>query len=183
MMTLLRKLFSPRLGHNGSAASSPDVRGVGQHRWETTTSQVHRPGALPGIDAGIDAEDVWSRALDLDAHEQESPRPGDIALASVLRIHGSIMNGGVLNAVEDVFTAEQLDAAEHGYRWFGLDEVADLLARTRVDVASGALSERDLERLERRCDDAYATAVPDDAFLSDLLERRVADEPEAFAPF
>ena len=67
------------------------------------------------------ADRVWNRA----APEAggATPGPGDRALASVLFLHGLVMNGGVHHALE-CMQPEELRAAADAYAFFGLDDVA-----------------------------------------------------------
>lgn len=71
---------------------------------------------------------VWNRAA---LHSGgPSPREGDLALSSLLRVHGLVMNGGVVHAVE-VATEAELRASCAGFRYLGLPEVAELLEIAR----------------------------------------------------
>lgn len=74
------------------------------------------------------------------------------------------MNGGVLHAVESLAPVE-LERAIAGYRRFGLEAVADMLAAARQ------LPESDKEEAELRLDKEYAKAIPDDGSLEAAIER------------
>lgn len=121
------------------------------------------------------ADLVWNRATMPDSCEALAP--GDVALSSLLRAHGLAMNGGVLHAVE-LLTADEWVAAKDGFRYFGLDDVADLLAHAKnlFDVGEN------LGEHERRLDDNYATLIPDDSWLHKRFEEQFAANPSAFAP-
>ncbi|MCR6031335.1 hypothetical protein GGQ22_07735 [Nocardioides sp. zg-579] len=121
---------------------------------------------------------IWQRAVDAWVSGPGSG-PGDVALADVLSVHGPVMNGGLLHAVTDACSAEEVDAAERGFRWLGLDGAAEALAETRRAArAAGA----DPAALEVQADAAYHRAVPDDAALEQALRARYAASPESFAP-
>ncbi len=127
----------------------------------------------------VEADDIWDRALNV-GEVSELTYPGDIAMARVLLAHGSVMNGGVLNYVEEYDATEVADA-EAAYRWLGAGGVGDLIDRVRAKVATG-LGLKQLETLERTADDAYGEVIGDDEALLDLLRVRLADFPDAFAP-
>jgi len=129
----------------------------------------------------VTADDVWHRALDAPALGTAGLLEGDLALVSVLLVHGSVMNGGVLNAVEDSFSDQELDAVESGFRWFGLEAAARVFADTRAAVAPGTLTLAEREALELEADRQYESVVPDDEFLVDVFEARFAADPAAFA--
>jgi hypothetical protein len=68
-----------------------------------------------------EADLIWNRACTL-----LMLRSGDRALAALLSFHGLAMNGGVLHAL-DCLNPKELEAAVSGYRFFGLNDVGDLL--------------------------------------------------------
>lgn len=117
-----------------------------------------------------DADWVWNRAA-MDKGG-EHPREGDRALADLLLVHGLSMNGGVLHAVESLKSAEFARGVA-GYRYFGLDQVADLLA----DAAANPHVPRE-EELDR----AYGRFIPSDQTLAAAFKERFRDRPQAFAP-
>jgi hypothetical protein len=98
-----------------------------------------------------------------------SRKPTVDEMASAVWIaHGLVMNGGVLHAVE-VLAPEELRIATAGYRHFGLPGAANAFADARKLAESARAAE------EGRLDRAYVTALPDDAFLSSVMDR--ADPP------
>ncbi|HHT13363.1 MAG TPA: hypothetical protein GX013_09410 [Propionibacterium sp.] len=120
-------------------------------------------------------ERIWNRAAD-----NGGDGDGDLALAAVLNLHGMVMNGGLLNALETI-DPEELADAKDGYRWLGLDSVADLIVQ--VEAEASEIPAGDLEAiddLEVQADDDYYRIVPDDAALQEALEARYAEEPDAF---
>lgn len=124
-----------------------------------------------------DADAIWHRALDF---PEEAVLAGDRALAAVLFAHGVVMNGGVLNFVEEYDVAE-VDAAEVGYQWLGIDPVAELLVEVRAEVMRVG-GPRNPGRLERKADKAYVKVISDDADLESYFLRRLAERPDDFAP-
>lgn len=113
---------------------------------------------------------VWNRAA-LQSGGQ-SPREGDRALSALLLVHGLVMNGGVLHAVEVVSEAE-LRASCAGFRYFEFAEVADLLEAAR--------DEEWTDESEERFNGAYGKLV-DDRAIGDSFRRHVVSNPEMYAP-
>ena len=103
---------------------------------------------------------VWNRAA-LEAGG-DSPGAGDRALASLLLVHGLIMNGGVHHAIGCIESAELIAAAE-GYAYFGFDDVAAFL-RTSLDPVLSSWT----DGTEVAANGRYAEMVPND---SDLVVR------------
>lgn len=121
-----------------------------------------------------EADMIWNRACG------EAPlrtRPGDRALADLLRAHGLVMNGGVLHAVECLTSRERSDA-ESGYRFYGLAPVACLLSRARAILAAN----EDLELHESQLDREYDGIVPDDTALVERFEEHLKANPSDYAP-
>ena len=116
---------------------------------------------------------IWNRACEGGGPD---PRPGDRALAALLRAHGLAMNGGVLHAAEFLNTPALSDATS-GYRFFGLNSVADLLVRAQHLFRTGT----DLETHEKALNKQYAVLIPDDAFLGSVFERHLKSNPSDFA--
>jgi hypothetical protein len=82
----------------------------------------------------MDADDrIWNRAAMQGGGDK--PAAGDRALADALSFHSLAMNGGVLDAVE---RSDNLTAVEDGFRWLGLDRIAELLASVRHAIDAGA---------------------------------------------
>jgi hypothetical protein len=121
-----------------------------------------------------EANMVWNRAC---GEDPVRALPGDCALADLLGAHGLAMNGGVLHAVE-CMTADELSAAQAGYRYFGLGEVASLLGRARgiFDTAD------DLGSHEQQLDSEYAQLVPSDSLLVERFDQQLKACPSDFAP-
>ncbi len=118
-----------------------------------------------------EADKVWNRACG--QGECLSPRPGDSALAALIKVHSLAMNGGVLHALETC-SEEQLVTAAGGYRYFGLDGAASMVEAALAElrgIQSQGDDLRELERLEIALDERYATHVPDDRTLTIAFER------------
>lgn len=111
---------------------------------------------------------VWNRAA-VEAGGAAA-REGDRALASLLAVHGMVMNGGIDHAIEVLATAE-FAAGIAGFRYFDLVEVASVLeAATVADMGWGLLNSK------------YGALVPEDAILVRAFERKYLASPAAFAP-
>jgi hypothetical protein len=140
---------------------------------------------------------VWNRALD--DYGLASSASGDHALAAMLLAHGLVMSGGVLDAVE-IMDESQLAAAISGYRFFGFDQVAALLLRTKEILDAGTDDPKEMERfavgpveivlletdehlgdLEPQLDLEYQGYIPDDSALFERFERHLAAHPGDFA--
>ncbi len=127
-----------------------------------------------------DVDKVWNRATEVELDEEA--REGDRALQAVLLFHNEAMSGGVLNGFE-ALEVEELEAARVGFEWLGMPEVASLLARASDVIAATDLDDDEVaDALESRLDNDYNALVPADRTLEDALRRRLADDPEAFAP-
>ncbi len=109
-------------------------------------------------------------------------RVGDGALRDVLRLHGMAMNGGLLHAVEGL-EPEELDGAVTGFRWLGLEDLADAVTAYAADAADAeGMPDDAVDALEERGNDLYSDAVPEDEVLYAAFHRRFTAQPEAFAP-
>ena len=109
----------------------------------------------------------------------DEPAVGDRALADALSFHGLAMSGGVLDAVE---RSDNLTVVEGGFRWLGLDRIAELLASVRHDIDGGALDDEDCkEALEQEADERYNVVLTSDADLEAAFRRRLVEDPTAFA--
>jgi hypothetical protein len=126
------------------------------------------------------ADEIWNRAA---LHEGgPAPSEGDRALAAALHLHSAAMSGGVLDAVETM-SAEELDAAEAGFRWLHVPTVAELLSRVRRQVAEGVLEDAErAARLEFSAEDEYHEAIENDAALEAAFKARLRTDPTAFSP-
>jgi hypothetical protein len=119
------------------------------------------------------ADMIWNRACGEDPMRSQ---PGDRALADLLYAHGLVMNGGVLNAVE-CLTAEELSAAQAGYRYLGFDVVASLLSRARSILEEGD----DLGDHEANLDAEYSELIPSDSSLVERFKSQLESSPSDFA--
>ena len=130
----------------------------------------------------IPASDViWNRACQEFDIRPGMP-PGDAALAAVLLCHGMAMNGGLVHACEGL-EADELSRAVAGYRFFGLDEVADLVSAVAQRVADLDPADADAaERLEIDSDQRFYELVPDDESVARAFEAHVREHPDAYAP-
>lgn len=81
------------------------------------------------------------------------------------------MNGGV-GHVPAVLTQVEVSAAIAGFRYFGMNEVAELLRG--IEFAR----EQDFEHL----DQMYGTFIASDSTISDAFEAKLVASPEDFAP-
>ena len=120
------------------------------------------------------ADLIWNRAC---GSEFVSPLAGDLALEALLLAHGYVMNGGVFHAVEGI-DAELFADAQAGYRYFGFDEVADLLNEAKSAFDAGG----DLELLEAEFDDQYGELIPEDSVLIERFEDHLRQNPAEFEP-
>jgi len=114
-------------------------------------------------------DEIWNRAC-LESGGS-APREGDLALASLLRAHGVVMNGGVLHALE-VLSQEERANAIAGYCYFGLTAAAQALAQAYEDT----------DEAEHAANSAYSWAVPNDEALAHAFRVGLLARPDAFAP-
>ncbi len=125
--------------------------------------------------------DIWNRALDYD---YDGPRAeGDRALHDLLMLDNVAQNGGLLHGV-GVLDQDELRTAVAGYRWFGLDTLADGIESVASEAAGidmqnpSTLGTQSV--LEERADDLYfgeqGSDLIDPAFMQKLVEN-----PDAFA--
>jgi hypothetical protein len=87
------------------------------------------------------------------------------------------MNGGIFHAVEGCDDRE-FDAAEAGYRYFGLPQIAALMIEARELIKGG----EDVGEFERPFGKRYATVLPSDAALAKQFEAHYRDHPDAYSP-
>lgn len=116
---------------------------------------------------------IWNRACDEDALQT---LPGDRALRDMLRVHGLVMNGGVLHAVECLAT-DQLSDGANGYRFYGFEEVASLLSGARQLFETG----NDLELHEKQLNDQYEVLIPSDSSIVERFEVHLHSNPTDYA--
>ena len=123
------------------------------------------------------ADEIWNRAA---SGGTGALLPGDNALAAALRFHSAAMSGGVLNATENLDAAE-LDGAEAGFAWLGLDPVASVISGVRSEIAFGLLDDDRADEFEAAADEQYGELLSSDADLESAFRRRLAEQPGAFA--
>jgi len=111
---------------------------------------------------------IWDRAA---RNGGSSPRRGDTALASLLRVHGMIMSGGIEHALSSL-SPEQYKAGIEGYRYFGLLGAAIVLDQARIT------KDADLIHLTEN----YKTIIPNDSRLFHALGVKLIESPEDFCP-
>jgi hypothetical protein len=121
-----------------------------------------------------EADMIWNRAC---GDDPLRALPGDRALRDLLRVHGLAMNGGMLHAVE-YLTARDLSDAEAGYRFYGFNEVAFLIAHARKIFEQGD----ELDYHEHQLDAQYAGMVPSDSTLVNRFETHWKTSPSDYAP-
>ena len=129
---------------------------------------------LGGRERVMSADRVWNRAA-LEAGG-DSPSAGDRALASMLLVHGLVMNGGVHHAIECVAPAELVAAAD-GYAFFGLTDVAAFFRGAAGDPMLSTWN----DNTEAAANHRYAEMVPDDSHLVARFEEAFCNRPEQFA--
>jgi hypothetical protein len=107
--------------------------------------------------------EIYNRACT----EKGGPEPleGDIALTGMLLGHGYVMNGG-LQAFQDLNVEERRQSIA-GYRFFGFDEAADLLAK------AATISDGDILTAEEQ----FAKF---DSEMMDRLRRYIEAHPHQF---
>lgn len=126
-----------------------------------------------------DADRIWNRAT-LEKGGS-TPRVGDSALAVLLQVHGVIMNGGVLHAIE-VFSDEELDRARDGFRFFGLDEVSTLINEARRTVPRHRIAQGEYEEhLEKQLGERYWSFTSDES-IAQRFEGHYRNRSGDFAP-
>lgn len=118
------------------------------------------------------SQDVWNRARLRSGGTR--PGPGDIALASLIRIHSAALTGGLGHAVAFLST-EEFHAGVAGYRYFGLEELAGLLEAAKLCGSD----ESTLDLMQAR----YRELVPGDEILIAAFEGVYAASPGDFASF
>ena len=121
-----------------------------------------------------EADLIWNRACGDDPLRS---LPGDRALTDMIRAHSAVMNGGVLYAV-DCLTADELSAAQEGYRFYGLDRVVELLSCAKQLFEA----EENLERHEHELNGEYYAVIPSDSLLVERFESHLRLNPSAYAP-
>ena len=132
---------------------------------------------MRSVTAAADA--VWNRACVQARGPNHLSEPGDRALADMVLAHSLAMNGGVLHALESL-SRNELIAALHGYRYFGLDSAARALEYLSEQVGDD-LDDDALDRFEVEADERYTSVVRDDNALIRAFEARYSESPNDFA--
>jgi hypothetical protein len=115
-----------------------------------------------------EADLVWNRACDVDF---EPRLPGDHALWDVIHLDSDINNGGLDHAI-DCVGPPAFVAAAAGFRYFGIEEVAEIVERANaiaervmkdgvvdiLDLTAAELAE--IEELETRYFDTLGSELP-----------------------
>ncbi len=122
------------------------------------------------------ADDIWNRAA-----LGGGTRAGDLALSSVLRLHGLAMSGGLLDAIERLTPAE----AESGRGGLSVAGAGTGGGRGGIGAPrgrGGALDDDErAEALELRTDEEYGHVITSDDTLESAFRTRLAAEPDAFS--
>jgi hypothetical protein len=126
------------------------------------------------------ADVIWNRAC---ARDATASSQGDRALAALLLLHGLVMNGGVLHAVK-CLTPQELACAMSGYRYFGFDDVAVMLADAKsfVEAHDDLYSHDDIESIDADLDKRYLASIPSDNTLFARFAACLLRDPSQFAP-
>jgi hypothetical protein len=124
---------------------------------------------------------VWNRACGEFDIRPGMP-PGDAALAALLLCEGMAMNGGLVHAVEGL-EADELFRTVAGYRFFGLDEVADLAEHVARQLAAMDPTDHEAaERLELETNERFHALIGDEEPLVEAFRAHFRAHPEAYAP-
>ena len=121
------------------------------------------------------ADRVWNRAA-LEGGG-DSPRAGDRALASLLLLHGLVMNGGVHHALGCI-EPDELLAAVDGYAFFGFDDCAAFIRGASSDPLLATWTEDTEVAANRR----YYQLIPNDSHLVVRFEEVFSERGDQFAP-
>lgn len=121
------------------------------------------------------ADRVWNRAA-LEAGGN-SPGPGDRALASLLLLHGLVMNGGVHHALECLESDELLAAAD-GYAFFGFNDCATFFREAASDPLLCTWTDDTEVAANRR----YFQLIPNDSHLVARFKEIFCERGDQFAP-
>ncbi|GAA2673767.1 hypothetical protein [Actinoplanes palleronii] len=118
-------------------------------------------------------DDVYERAVDFGADgEVPAGTPiGTAHLSHVMRVYNSILGGGLGSAVA-VVEPDEFERAVAGFRYLGLREIADLLARL---VESYGRPEHDF-REQRGLEELLSSGDP----VSDAFATKAAEIPSDF---
>jgi len=122
-------------------------------------------------------DELWNEAVDLGVDGDVPPGTpvGMERLAHALRVHGSVMGGGVGFALE-ANESFRVSLAVDGFRYLGLTEVADLLA----EVADGyGRPGYDASRVAAQTDRIEELLNEDDP-VGDAFRAIAIEKPEDF---
>jgi hypothetical protein len=136
---------------------------------------------------GSEITRVWNRATT----DASLTLPGDRALQDALLVHGQIINGGLLSALDSIDYYE-IERGAIGLEYLGIASAAAALrSAVRVAFPDGpvpadereentlGLPEPVLERIEGELSESYDL---EDAALYDAFARAYRDRPNAFGP-
>lgn len=131
-------------------------------------------------------DQIWNRAVEFDS-PAEATAPGDAALHRILVFHGTVQNGGLLNAVEisNDDDSYPTDDVVEAYRFFGLEATAGAIEHAATEQAElaadeeGDVDDETMEEAEERIDASYHL---EDSDIEDALVTTAQSDPEAFAP-
>lgn len=131
-------------------------------------------------------DQIWNRAVEFDSPAQATA-PGDAALHTAIVFHGTVMNGGLFNAVESYAIDETypIDDIVEAYRFFDLESTAAAIERAASEQQELAANENDdidddaLEEAEERIDAMYHL---EDSDIEDALVMALQRDLEAFRP-
>ncbi|MGO2659395.1 DMP19 family protein [Mycetocola reblochoni] len=136
------------------------------------------------------SERIWNRAADFSSPDEAEFR-GDAALHRVLVFHGSVMNGGLFEAVRSYAHDEEypLEAVTEAFGLLGAENVVGVveaaereieeLREEHDDEDEDDESQAVWEEAEERVNGRYPL---DDTDLERLLEAALIADPELFAP-
>jgi hypothetical protein len=114
-------------------------------------------------------DQIWNRAAM--QRGGNSPRVGDLNLASLLHLYSITMNGGLEHAVEFLGASKFADGIQ-GFRYFGLLDAAVLLERALQ------MTGEDLELL----DEEFGALISSDTTLTDAFKAKYQSSPDLFSP-
>jgi site-specific recombinase XerC len=144
-------------------------------------SDMVAPGRAKSADRADDSESIWSRAVDDD---YEGPRAaGDRALHDLLLLDNLAWSNGLIHAVRTLKPRE-LAAAVAGYRWFGLNRLANGIESVAGEVSAIDFytpeSHHAQTLLEERAQVIFFGIEGSD-LLQEAVQDRIARRPAAFA--
>lgn len=122
-------------------------------------------------------DELWNRACEVST--VTAPHQGDHALHTVLVFHGSVMNGGLLDAVEQYGSdpTYPLPVVLGAYRFLGMADLADRVEHVRIPSPDAAPEDR--ETAEEQVNAVYDL---DDSRLEQVVRQHVHDHPAEYGP-